>query len=84
MATITCALGLAFASALVWSRCLEIEASPIPMLLRLAALCLVVSWTHFLVWLTRKMFKQQISNGYCTVLFFGGWIVFFLIHNCLL
>jgi hypothetical protein len=52
--------------------------------LRLAALGLVVTWTHLLVWLFHKMLRREISSGYCTVLFFGAWALFFLIHNCLI
>ena len=84
LATMICALGLAIGSFLIWDCCVERQPDPIGMGLRLAALGLVVMWTHFLVWLTRKMSRREISIGYCTLLFFGGWTVFFLIYNCLL
>ena len=78
------ALGLAIGSFLIWGACLDRQPTPIGMGLRLAALGLVVMWTHFLVWFSRKMSSREISVAYCTLLFFGAWAVFFLIYNCLL
>jgi hypothetical protein len=84
LATLICASGLAIGSFLVWRACLERQPAPIGIGLRLAAIGLVVMWTHFLVWLSRKMSARAISVGYCTLLFFGASAVFFLIYNCLL
>jgi hypothetical protein len=84
LAAMICATGLAIGSFLIWGTCVERQPAAIGMGLRLAALGLVLVWTHFLVWLSCKMSKREISVGYCTVLFFGAWAVFFLIYNCLL
>ncbi len=80
-----CAWGfvLAISSFFAWSASLEKEPLPLGPILRLAALSLIVAWTHFLVWLFSKMFHRQISSGYCAVLFFGAWAIFFLTYNCL-
>ena len=83
LAAMTYTLGLAIASFLVWGASLEREAAPLGAGLRLLALALVVIWTHFLVWLFRRMSHREISVGYCALLFFGAWAVFFLIYNCL-
>src|SRR5690242_15176497 len=84
LATVIWAMSLAIGSFLVWETYVERQPGPIGSELRLASLGLVVIWTHFLVWLTRKMSTRDISTGYCIVLFFGAWAVFFLIYNCLL
>jgi hypothetical protein len=84
LATMIYALGLAIGSFFIWRACLDRQPTPIGMGLRLAALGLVVTWTLFLVGLSRKMSRREISVGYCTLLFFGAWAVFFLIYNCLL
>lgn len=78
------ALGLAIGSFLIWGACLDRQPTPVGPGLRLAALGLVVMWTHFLVWLVRGMSRREMSVGYCIVLFFGAWALFFLVYNCLL
>ena len=70
-------------SYLVWAGNIEKEPTP-SVLTRLAVLLLVIAWTHLLVWLFRKMSRHEISSGYCSVLFFGAWTVFFLVQSCLL
>ena len=81
---ISYALVLAIASYLIWGASVTRQPVPLGTGLRLAALVLVVMWSHFLVWLFRRMSRQEAAVGYCTVLFFGAWAVFFLIYNCLL
>jgi|ERR1043166_5500780 hypothetical protein len=83
---VACAWGavLGVASFLPWNAALGKEPLPLGPMLRLAALSLVVAWTHFLFWLLSKMLHRQISSGYCALLFFGAWAIFFLIYNCLL
>lgn len=66
-----------------WASSLEREPLSLGATLRLAALGLVVVWSHYLLWLFGKMLNRRISNGYCAALFFGAWAVFFLIYNCL-
>ena len=83
LAMMVCATGLAIGSFLTWATCVERQPAAIGVGLRLAALGLVILWTHFLASLYHKMSKREISVGYCTVLFFGACAVFFLIYNCL-
>src|SRR2546430_1514723 len=82
--SITYAVALSTASYLVWGTSLERESAPLGVGLRLAALTLVVAWSHFLVWIFRKISRQEISVAHCATLFFGAWAVFFLIYNCLI
>jgi hypothetical protein len=77
------AFGLAVTSVLIWGVCVDRQPAPLGSVLRLAALALVVAWTHLLVWLFRRMSCREVSAGYCAVVFFGAWAVFFLIYNCL-
>jgi hypothetical protein len=71
-------------SALIWLRAVEKEPSPLGPGLHLAAVALVIAWSHFLIWIFRGMRENRISNGHCAILFFGAWITFFLVYNCLL
>jgi hypothetical protein len=80
---IACTLGLVVPSFLIWGESLDRQPTPLGAWLRLAALALVVMWSHFLVWLFRRMSRQEISSAYCSILFFGAWAIFFLIYNCL-
>ncbi len=75
--------GLAATSFLAWTASLEREPLRLGVGLRLVALGLVVVWSHYLLWLFGKMVNRRISSGYCGVLFFGAWAMFFLIDNCL-
>jgi hypothetical protein len=84
LAALSCPLFLVIGFLLVWGVSLEKDTTSLGVGLRLAALGLVVLWTHFLTWLFRKMSQREISAGYCAVLFFGAWAVFFLVYNCLL
>jgi hypothetical protein len=84
LAALACSLVLAIGFLLVWTASLERETTSLGVGLRLAALGLVVLWTHLLTWLFRKMSQREISAGYCVILFFGAWAVFFLVYNCLL
>jgi cbb3-type cytochrome oxidase subunit 1 len=74
---------LAVGSLLAWAASLDREPLPLGAMLRLAAIGLVVVWSHYLLWLFGKMLNRRISNGYCAALFFSAWAVFFLIYNCL-
>jgi hypothetical protein len=84
LVALSCSLFLALGFLLVWGVSLEKDTTPLGVGLRLAALGVVVLWTHLLTWLFRKMSRSEISAGYCAVLFFGAWAVFFLVYNCLL
>jgi len=84
LVALSCSLVLALGFLLVWTVSLEKDTTPLGVGLRLAALGLIVLWTHFLTWLFRKMSRREISAGYCALLFFGAWAVFFLVYNCLL
>jgi len=84
LVALSCSLVLALGFLLVWGVSLEKDTTPLGVGLRLAALGLVVLWTHLLTWLFRKMSQREISAGYCAILFFGACAVFFLVYNCLL
>src|SRR5437016_3060003 len=75
---------LAVASFFAWDVSLEKEPLRLGPGLRLVALSLVILWSHYLLWLYGKMLSRRISSGYCAVLFFGSWAIFFLIYNCLI
>jgi len=82
--TISYAAALATGSYLICGESLEREASPLGAGLRLAAIALVVLWSHLLIWIFRRISRRQTSAAYCALLFFGGWAIFFLIYNCLI
>jgi hypothetical protein len=84
LVAISYTLGLALTSCFIWTSSLDRVSGSLSAGLRLTALALVVAWTHFLVWLFRRMLHGVISNGYCAVLFFGAWTLFFLVYNCLM
>ena len=77
-------LALAALSLPVCNRALEVEPLPLSPWLRLAATLLVVAWSHYLVWLFRRMLQQQLSSGYCAALFLGTGAALFMTYVCLL
>jgi hypothetical protein len=84
LVSLSYALGLVLASFFIWSSSLDRQPTSLGAGLRVAALGLVVMWTHFLVCLIRRILSREVSNGYCAVLFFGAWATFFLVYNCLI
>jgi len=76
-------MALVVCSSVLWLYSVGVQPQQLGPGLRLAAALLVMAWLGFLVWLCWQMRRQELSAGYCTVLFFGGWAVFFLGLNCL-
>ncbi len=77
-------VGLLVLTLLACGRAMALQPLPIGGALRLAAAALLVSWSHLLALVFRRMRCREISPGYCVVLFFGGWSMFFLVYTCLL
>lgn len=75
--------GLSVCSYLIWVESIDKQPTPLGAGLQLAAIALVVTWSHFLVRLFRKISRREVSVACCAMLFFGVWTVFFLIYNCL-
>ena len=59
LVAISYAVALATGSYLVWRDSVDGQRTPLGAGMRLAALALVVMWSHFLVWLFRKMLRQE-------------------------
>jgi hypothetical protein len=77
------AVALVACSVLVCNRAIQFEPFPVGPWVKLAAVGLVVSWSHYLVWLFQKMRRHEISAGYVTILFWGAIGAIFLGYKCL-